>query len=237
METRREPRVQLSEMVRVFGLDNGGKPVNISAYTMDISHHGARLRDVNVWEQPGETVGVRRGMEKARFKIMWVGATGSPNAGQVGLACVDHGKFIWAVAPPNAQEIKPSTVGEQRSHTGALALAGMISLRNNRRKHDRFRVEGTVKVGEIGATHSQWAVLNDISKGGCYVETTSPLLPTTKIEAVVHIGDVEIHARGHVTVSHRLVGMGLQFTEISSLNQDRLNHVIEALSKADGAHA
>lgn len=237
MELRREPRLPQSEMVRIFGLDTLGKPINISAYTLDISHHGARLRNVNCWEQPGETIGVRRGLEKARFKVVWVGRRGTPVEGQVGLTCVDHGKFIWAIAPPEAKPVAPPQMHEQRPHAGAIALAPLMVGGNNRRKHNRYRCEGGVKVTEAGATFAQWTQLHDVSAGGCYVETTTPLLPTTRIEAVMHVGDVEIRARGHVTVSHRLVGMGLQFTEMSPLNRERLEHVVQTLAQANAAGA
>jgi len=85
---RTEPRQNQESPIRIFGMDSSGRAVNLSAWTVDVSRHGARVRGVNDWSQPGETIGVRHGMEKARFKIVWVGQDGTPHQGQIGLLCV-----------------------------------------------------------------------------------------------------------------------------------------------------
>ena len=62
--------------------------------------HGARLKGLPCWSGPGETIGVRQGTEKARFKVVWIGKPGTPQEGQVGLFCIETGKFIWGVTAP-----------------------------------------------------------------------------------------------------------------------------------------
>lgn len=231
METRRESRIQQTEMVRIFGLDSAGKPVNLAVYTLDISHHGARLRDVNVWHAPGETVGVRCGTEKARYKIVWVGRNGTPLAGQVGLSSLEYGKYIFDVAPPGA-EVQVESHSEPRAHGTAVALAPAPQTSNDRRHFERFAAEGGVRVIVIGEETPQWTVLHDISAGGCYVETTTPLMSDTPVALAVHVGGLQIEGRGHVTSYHRLVGMGIQFDHLTSLNRERLDTVLHALTQA-----
>lgn len=234
MPARTEPRQHQESPVRIFGMDEGGHAVNVSAWTVDVSRHGARIKGVHDWSAPGDTVGVRHGAEKARFKIVWVGQDGTPHQGQIGLLCVEAGKYIWGVAAPQATAaVAPGKMtgmfrlpDEARAPIG---LAPAAPVANNRRKDARYKASGGAKVHEIGAAASQWATLHDLSLGGCYVETTAPLPPTSTVELTVHVNDIQITAKGSVTVCHKLVGMGVKFMEMSPLNRTRLEQVMATL--------
>ncbi|MGH9522265.1 MAG: PilZ domain-containing protein [Terriglobales bacterium] len=232
MISRAELRNRQESPVRIFGLDPSGQAINVSAWTMDVSRHGARIRGVRDFSAPGETVGVRHGMEKARFQIVWVGTPGTASYGQIGLRCVEDGKYIWGIAAPEASAARPANMqtGSFPSPAPhgrfAIGLAPAVASTNNRRKDSRYRASGGAKITEVGAPAGQWATLHDLSMGGCYVETTSPLPPTTRVDVVLHIDDVQITARGAVTVCHRLVGMGVEFKEVSSLNRARIEQIM-----------
>jgi hypothetical protein len=45
---------------------------------------------------------VKRGWRKARFRIMWVGAVGSPYADEIGILCLEDKKDIWSIPDPGA---------------------------------------------------------------------------------------------------------------------------------------
>ena len=249
MPARSEPRQNQESPIRIFGMDGSGRAVNVSAWTVDVSRHGARVRGVSDWSQPGETIGVRCGMEKARYKIMWVGQDGTPHQGQIGLLCVEAGKYIWGVAAPQAAGAAAVAPGkmtgmfrlpdEARAPIGlapspppvqrATPAGNTAPVANNRRKDARYKASGGAKVQEIGAAAAQWATLHDLSLGGCYVETTAPLPPTSVVNMTIHINDISIAARGSVTVCHKLVGMGVRFTEVSPLNRTRLEQVMATL--------
>lgn len=234
MPARSEPRQQQESPIRIFGMDEGGRAVNVSAWTVDVSQHGARIKGVTDWSAPGETIGVRHGAEKARFKIVWVGQDGTPSHGQIGLVCVEAGKYIWGVAAPQAAKaVAPGKMtgmfrlpDEARAPIG---LAPAAPVANNRRKDARYKANGGAKVHEIGASAAQWVTLHDLSLGGCYVETSAPLPPTSTVEMTIHINDIQITAKGTVTVQHKLVGMGVKFTEMSPLNRTRLEQVMVTL--------
>jgi hypothetical protein len=239
MIQRTERRVRQESPVRIFGMDGSGRAINVSAWTVDVSHHGARVRGVNDWSAPGETVGVRHGAEKARFRIVWVGEDGTPHQGQIGLLCVEAGKYIWGVSAPAASNAddapKPASVTSMFHLADQVRLAVGLSpgepLSDNRRNNPRYRAHGGAKIQEIGARAPQWATLHDLSLGGCYVETSDPLPPLSRVDVVVHINDIQITARGSVTVCHRLVGMGVKFTEITPLNRTRLEQVMAMLTQ------
>ena len=241
MPKRSEPRLSQEAAVRIFGIDSQGRPVNIATKTLDISKSGARLGGVRCWDFPGEIIGVRHGMEKARFRIVWVGSPGTPMEGQIGLQCVEAGRYIFGVMPPSS-DTRPEPIGlhQPRSLGNQLALRTQQGApAEHRRRERRFNASGGVNVREVGVGVPQWTMLHDISIGGCYVETTSPLPPLTRVELTIQMGDLRIECKGSVTVKHPLVGMGIKFAEMTPLNRDRLIHLMSSLeteeSRAAGA--
>ncbi len=233
-QSRSEPRTEQQLPVRVFGLDDKGNPINQPAWTVDISRHGARLRGVPFWRSPGDTIGLRSGTEKARYKIVWVGEAGTPQEGQIGVVCVEAGKFIWNVPAVDDDQKAATGTGHGFLPTSAeprppLALSSILSGIHNRRYEPRYVVSGGAKVQQEGSKVAQWTTLHDISMGGCYVETAAPYKPGTRIELNIHIGETQFAARGEVTASHHLEGMGVRFTEVSPLNRQRLETVISSV--------
>jgi hypothetical protein len=226
--------------VRIFGMDSKGHPINVPAYTIDISKRGARLSGVRYWDYPGETIGLRYGTEKARYRIVWVGLPNTPVEGQVGLQCVDA-KYIWDVAPPT-DEAKSSDAVPAFAATRRLGkqigIAPQIPhYQDRRRKDQRFIVQGGANVREVGKNIPQWTMLHDLSMGGCYVETTAPLPVHSRVDITIQVGDIRIDACGAVAVKHPLVGMGIKFAEMSPLNRDRLRHLIGSLEHSQSASA
>jgi hypothetical protein len=234
MPKRSEPRQSQEASVRIFGMDSQGHPIHLASTTIDISKSGARLKGIRCWDYPGEIIGVRHGMEKARFRIVWVGPPGTPMDGQIGLQCVESGRYIFGVMPP-ASDDRPEPLGLPSAPRGFGSQLGMqsqpSSYPDRRRRDQRFTASGGVNVRESGTSVPQWTMLHDISAGGCYVETTSPLAPLSRVELTLQLGDLRIECKGSVTVKHPLVGMGIKFTEMSPLNRDRLAHLIEKLEQ------
>lgn len=228
MMPRMEPRTPLESYVRIYGMSSDGLPVNTTARTVNVSKTGAQLRDVTDWSGPGETIGIRCGAEKARFRVVWVGQPGTRDERHIGVLCIDAGKYIWGIAPPAARSVAAAAAAMPSREPIGISPPVVGS---NRRKAERYRASGMAKVEEAGAISAQWTTLHDLSCGGCYVETTTPLAPMARAEVTLHIGDIQISARGEVTVTHRLVGMGLKFTELSPLNRSRLEHVVSELAR------
>jgi hypothetical protein len=240
-QTRSEPRTGRESSVRIFGLDSSGNPINSTAWTVDISRRGVRLKGINFRVKPGETIGLRSGPEKARYKVVWIGDPASPLEGQIGLFCLESGKYIWS-AEAAAGEATPATgatagavpAQEQRP---PVPTANHLSGPKSRRKEARYRTSGGAKVQEPGAGAAQWTMLHDISLGGCYVETSTPLRQGARVEVAVHAGDIQIVAKGEVTLVDRMVGMGVRFTELSPLNRQRLERLVTHLVQSGAALA
>jgi len=234
MPQRSEPRLSQEASVRIFGMDSRGRPINLAGSTLDISKSGVRLKEIRCWDYPGEIIGIRHGMEKARFRIVWVGGPGTPIDGQVGLQCIEAGRYIWGVVPPSSDaRPEPSRyAGLSRNLNPQMAVKSQgASCSDRRRRDQRFTANGGVNIREVGSTVPQWTMLHDISAGGCYVETTSPLMPLSRVELTLQVGELRIECKGSVTVKHPLVGMGIKFTEMTPLNRDRLQHLIASLEQ------
>lgn len=93
----RKARKAHALQVWVRGIDRSGNPFVQNAHTIDIGKDGARLDGVGYLTGPGEVVQVKRGWRKARFRVVWIGQIGTPEANQIGICCLENEKDIWRV--------------------------------------------------------------------------------------------------------------------------------------------
>lgn len=104
----RKARVPKTVQVWVRGVDRSGNPFVQSAQTIDIGQTGARLDGIGYLTGPGEIVQVKRGWRKAKFRVVWIGQLGTPEANQIGICCVDDTKKdLWRVPLPESPADKP----------------------------------------------------------------------------------------------------------------------------------
>ncbi len=73
--------------------------------------------------------------------------------------------------------------------------------------------------------------LTDMSIGGCYLTTDSPFPRGTRVILSIKSGNTEMHAGGVVLVTHPEFGMGVQFLQTTSEQQDQVHNMITALRK------
>jgi hypothetical protein len=116
---QKQPRMAKILRVRVRGVDPNGDPFVQSAHTVDVSQAGARLNGLGYVTRPGEVIEVKRGWRKARFRVVWIGQVGTPQADEIGILCLDGNKNIWGVPVPkleiNSAVILPTRENSRRS--------------------------------------------------------------------------------------------------------------------------
>jgi hypothetical protein len=95
---RRESRISKKTRVKVHGLDRNGQPFVQSANAVDISRKGARLEGIGYLTLPGETIQLKRRLRTARFRVVWIGEIGTPQADQAGVSALEPNKNFWGVA-------------------------------------------------------------------------------------------------------------------------------------------
>jgi hypothetical protein len=87
----------MSLLVRIWGMDVNSRLFKIEAHTVDLTPVGARLEHVRCPLQRGMVIGVECGSSRSRFRVSWVGQPGTPKEDQIGIRCIEPGKYIWGV--------------------------------------------------------------------------------------------------------------------------------------------
>ena len=232
MEPLRELRIPIQLEVRVWGMDSTGKPFSQTAHTVDISGRGARLAGIASPQQQGDVIGVQHRDQKARFQVVWVGAEGTAAQGQIGIACLDAGRCIWAAA----LEATPGQFGQgpeilRPGATTARPTQAMGSVTQvERRRYPRYKCAGGVQLRKESTDSPTEATLTDIGLGGCYAELLSTLPLQTPVEFAIQADGLEIRGRGVVRTTHPLVGNGIAFTQMKADDWQRLNQLIVRLA-------
>lgn len=94
---RKEQRLQAVLPVKITGIDIDGEPFQGLGHTLDVSHNGARLANVNVPLREGCVVRIQRGMKAANFRVVWMGEKGTRDAGRIGVECLEAVKNFWGL--------------------------------------------------------------------------------------------------------------------------------------------
>jgi hypothetical protein len=81
------------------------------------------------------------------------------------------------------------------------------------RRHARYNCDAGVEIRTDDARAGYWGTLTDISLGGCYINTFSPLPTGTNVVLLIKIDGQEINSKAKVITSHPGVGMGLEFEQ------------------------
>lgn len=107
--SRKHPRTPKTLRVVVSGTDSSGHKFKQTAYTIDLSHEGARLDGIGFLTSPGQTIEVRRLWRKKNFRVVWIGQIGSNENNQVGVFGLQSEKDIWHVPLNEGDPGKPRT--------------------------------------------------------------------------------------------------------------------------------
>jgi len=101
-----------------------------------------------------------------------------------------------------------------------------------KRRYTRFICEGGVEVRE-GASRGFWGTMSDISLGGCYVQTFSPMPAGTSLVFLIKTHGMEIRGMGKVVAMHPGVGMAIRFEQMEDPDRQRLNDLIAQLTASE----
>lgn len=197
------------------------------AHTLDLTEVSARLGGLSSLLEPGETIEIQRGAIKAKFKVFWMGAPGSAMEGQAGVRAVEENKSIWGINLP-IDEADPA-VGGTAARKAMPPLRTQACSAGDRRWHTRFECSGGASVRAQDTGYPVHGQVKDISRGGVYVETTTPLTVNAQVYVKMNIEGVQIESAGVVRTSYPMVGMGISFQNISGENHEKLDRLIEGI--------
>ena len=97
MDRRRNRRVTALLPVRTWGVDAHGQPFTQLTRAKNISKNGAVLQGMLRTMKVGESLHLQLGRQQAEFRVVWVGALGSPRQGELGVAAIPSQPDIWDV--------------------------------------------------------------------------------------------------------------------------------------------
>ena len=105
---------------------------------------------------------------------------------------------------------------------------------HDRRQHLRTKVPVAVELQSESASGPLRNKTADLSIGGLYVEMMFTLEVGTKLKIVLWINDVKVSTGGVVVTRDLQVGNGIEFTDMTPEDQERLKHflTLEAASNA-----
>jgi PilZ domain len=100
-----------------------------------------------------------------------------------------------------------------------------------RRRYPRYPCDTGVRIHPEKGNAGYWGTLSDISFGGCYVYTFSPLPVGQMITVVIKASDAEINVGGRIVSSHPGVGMGIAFAGfVQEDGENRLKTYLDHLA-------
>src|SRR5947209_17828574 len=100
-----------------------------------------------------------------------------------------------------------------------------------RRKFPRVVCDTGVRVHPEIGNAGYWGTVGDISLGGCYVFTFSPLPAGQVVTLAIKANDKEITVAGKTVSSHPGVGMGIAFSGFTEEDaEERLKGFVQQLA-------
>lgn len=99
MSASAEPRHLIRLPVELTGEDEVGRSFRQTAFTQNVSLHGARITQAPSFLSPLEVVEVRYRGRRSRFRVVWVGAV----TNEVGLLTLESGKCLWGTPLPGSR--------------------------------------------------------------------------------------------------------------------------------------
>jgi DNA-binding NarL/FixJ family response regulator len=240
-ERRRHPRIPVYTEAGI----GYGSVENVPTTLMDLSEEGTCIQcerklppTAKVYFQfilPGHTEIIR-----VAGQVIWQDSTGRVGLRFTGVpqasrrllkVWLQHNRFRKA-------EARVPNPGRKKQAQGSPATPpgdpeeGLVRFRatpGNRRNLSRHPCSLGAEVYRQGTTVPHRCRLTDISTGGCYVETPSPLPVEAKVEILVRTRDLKIRTRGVVQVTHPGFGMGVKFETEEAQERDEIQQLISLL--------
>jgi PilZ domain len=233
LAVRIDKRIHVCLPIRVTFWDKDSKPRLEMACTYDISSHGARLTGLRCVKETGEILSIERGKNKALCRVAWIGDPNSQLRGQVGVQCVEEGKTLWETELRELEEVydlitQDAAVGRV-SPSAIKSSAG--ALNGNRRRFERFPVEGTAELVGTGANGKYLeGNVRNICEQGCLVTPKGLLNPGTELKVVLCVSNYDLTLKGAVRHAEKEVGLGIEFREIRKGDRQLLQYLLQKLA-------
>jgi PilZ domain len=222
-------RIHVALPVRVTYWDSAIKPCLEMACTYDISEKGARVTGLRNVKTAGEIIAVERGRNKQFCRVVWIGEPNSELDGQIGIQCVESDRTMWDAELRDMHEVYDLIVRESSVRRSNFSAG---SAQNNRRRHERFDIEGLAELLKDGPNSTCGeAVLRNLSELGCLITTKQDLPLGTELKLVLNVDSYDLSVKGQVRHSDHQLGLGVEFQEIRKGDRQILRFLLRKLAE------
>lgn len=97
-----------------------------------------------------------------------------------------------------------------------------------RRHSPRYRCSGAVEIYQHGSRWG-WGQVNELSQGGCYIETANPLPEGTEMQLRLTIAESALEIGAKVASTDPVIGMGMEFMAVTEEQAGKLAEIIGKL--------
>ncbi len=200
---------------------------SLLAHTLDVTEVSARLGGLGALLEPGEVILIQRGSLKARFEVFWMGTRGSAMEGQAGVRSLELSKVDWGIQLPSDEADVDKT--QSLIRRSLASRRGLERRPIDKRWNTRFECTGRGTVRDVCTSAAMRGQVKDISRGGVYMETATPLPVNTEVYVKMEVEGTAVEGPGVVRTSYSHVGMGVSFQRFSQENSDKIADIIMAL--------
>ncbi len=179
--------------------------------TRNISRQGALLDGIQGKFKPGEIIAITFKNNKARFRVTWVGDTGTDRAGQIGVQSVDPAKCVWdaTTLPPTAADTYTAPPAKER------------------RQHRRVQCKLGAELHIEGAEVPFRGEVTNLSVGGCFVEMSTLPEDKSRLQLIVWVNDSKLAVKGIVVSRRPGFGISIKFTEMTEEVREQLRRFVQ----------
>jgi hypothetical protein len=210
-----EKRVQIVLPVKVSPWTEGQRPVFQMACTFDISQKGARLGGVKGVKETGQVLALERTGHRAFYRVMWIGKTGTPQADQIGVQCIEPDKWIWEV---NLGELEEQY---EAINTGIQEKAGIGS--GGPVQPQGFRAHIIPSEGSVEPVEGD---LRELSPSLCHVRAAAKLPLQIAVQLLLVGADFDLRMKGTVQRCDPEKGVTRNLVEVRRGDRRRLNFLL-----------
>lgn len=106
----------------------------------------------------------------------------------------------------------------------------LAAAQADRRRHPRYSVQVQLELRLENSDVPMRLETTDLSRHGCYIVLTTPLMVGMKVRARLRLGDCAVLVGGRVVTRHPQFGNGIMFLEYEGDGEEKLKEYLDAIN-------
>jgi len=197
-------RTQLRISISVLSLGSYSGSGFQYAIARNLGSRGALVDEVKYAIHPGDLLRIGYKKRRAKARVLWVCEVGDIRPFQIGIELLPDEPCPWT------EELR--ALGSTQCYDG-----------RDRRKHERVSIDLRIDIdGTKARSHSI-----DMSAGGLYVETSSPILAGTAVKLGIWLREKRFVVNAIVRTVDPGIGIGVEFIGLRDADHKAIGEIIE----------